>query len=256
MKSHYSQDYIDDVLVRFAYHSTGIEGNTLMLRDTQRILEGHVLPSSGDHSLRELYEVDNHRRAFDYAFEEAEKGTPYSGYFVCQMHQLLTDRILVDAGQYKTAGNRIRGARFRTAEPWEVPMKVQEWCDNLNWRLAHAKNFDDRLEALLDSHIKFEQIHPFSDGNGRTGRMLINYGLIMDHQPLLVIERNDRDHYIDLEAEEDVQGLMTYAKQKLAQEREDMENFYIIAERQAKFEKEQWQKIQNGTLALPKSLDQ
>lgn len=65
MKSHYSQDYIDDVLVRFAYHSTGIEGNTLTLRDTQRILEGHVLPSSGDHSLRELYEVDNHRRAFD-----------------------------------------------------------------------------------------------------------------------------------------------------------------------------------------------
>lgn len=52
MKSHYSQDYIDDVLVRFAYHSTGIEGNTLTLRDTQRILEGHVLPSSGDHSLR------------------------------------------------------------------------------------------------------------------------------------------------------------------------------------------------------------
>ena len=79
-------------------------------------------------------------------------------------------------------------------------MKVQEWCDNLNWRLAHAKNFDDRLEALLDSHIRFEQIHPFSDGNGRTGRMLINYGLIMDDKriPVDFVGYTKRPHSINV----------------------------------------------------------
>ncbi|RND41242.1 Fic family protein [Lacticaseibacillus paracasei] len=248
MTNHYSEEYLEDVLVRFAYHSTGIEGNTLTLRDTQRILEAHVLPSSENHSLRELYEVDNHRRAFDFLLTAAVEQQPFNSTLVRHLHYLLMDRIRVDAGEYKTAGNRIQGASFRTAEPFEVPFKIQEWCDNLNWRLDHAKTFDERLEALLDSHIKFEQIHPFSDGNGRTGRMLINYGLILDHQPLLVIERKDREHYIDLEAREDVNGLMAYAKEKIAVERQDMENFYVVAERQAKFEQAQWRKIRQQGL--------
>lgn len=251
MEQKYSKAYLEDVLVRFAYHSTGIEGNTLTLRDTQRILQGNLLPSSENHTLRELYEVDNHRRAFEYIFEQAKEKEPYNGTFVRQLHFLLTDRTLADAGQYKTEGNTITGADFRTAEPFEVTYKIQEWCENLNTRLENVTSFDERLEVLLDSHIKFERIHPFSDGNGRTGRMLLNYGLILDNQPLLVIERQDRDKYIDMEAKQDISSLMDYAKEKLSQERQDMENFYQTEERQVIFEKQQWEKIKNGELKLP-----
>lgn len=81
--------------------------------------------------------------------------------------------------------------------------------------------------------------------------MLLNYGLILDNQPLLVIERQDRDKYIDMEAKQDISSLMDYAKEKLSQERQDMENFYQTEERQVIFEKQQWEKIKNGELKLP-----
>jgi len=253
MYGKYSKGYIEDVLIRFAYHSTGIEGNTLSLDDTRMILQYGSLPSEQGHSLREVYEVENHRQAFDYIFQEAKDKQPFSPLLIRNIHRLLTDHILVDSGQYKTVPNYILGTDFQTTEPFEVPVKMQEWCDSLNQAFRQANTFDEKLTALMDSHIVFERIHPFSDGNGRTGRMLINYGLVLEQAPLLVIERNDRNQYIQFENNRDVQGLVGYAKEKLSSEQERMENFYKTAEKQEQFEKEQWKKINNGELKTPKS---
>ncbi len=77
MYGKYSQDYIEDVLIRFAYHSTGIEGNTLSLNDTRMILRYGRLPSEQGHSLHEVYEVENHRQTFDYVFQESKRATTF-----------------------------------------------------------------------------------------------------------------------------------------------------------------------------------
>lgn len=250
-----SQDYVKDVLIRFAYHSTGIEGNTLSLNDTRMILQYGGLPSESGHSLYEVYEVyevENHCQTFDYIFQEAKEQQPFSPLLVRNIHRLLTDHILADSGQYKSVQNYILGTDFQTTEPFEVPAKMQEWYDNLNQSFQQARTFDEKLTALIKSHIEFERIHPFSDGNGRTGRMLINYGLILEQAPLLVIERNYRDQYIQFETNQDVKGLVNYAKEKLTNEQERMDNFYQTAKKQRQFEKEQWEKIDNGETELPK----
>lgn len=247
MEYPYSRDYLEDVLVRFAYHSTGIEGNTLSLNDTRLILQFGQVPSTAGHSLREVYEVDNHRQAFDYLFQEASDQRPFSPFLVRNFHQLLTDHILPNAGQYKTTPNYIVGANFQTAEPFEVPAKIQKWCDELNAQFSQAKITKEVLTVLLEKHIEFEKIHPFSDGNGRTGRMLINYGLVLKHEPLLVIERENRDEYIRYEVNEDVSGLVKYAQQKLAPEKERMLNFYQTAEQIEKFQKQEEKRLAKPT---------
>lgn len=99
----------------------------------------------------------------------------------------------------------------------------------------------------MEKHIEFERIHPFSDGNGRTGRMLINYGLVLKKEPILVIERKNCDEYIQYEVNEDVPGLVKYAKNKLANERERMLNFYQTAERIKEFQKKEFNSFQKTT---------
>lgn len=72
----------------------------------------------------------------------------------------------------------IIGAEFQTASPGETPYLMTQLIDNLAYRLEVADSDDDKLLAILDTHIQFERIHPFSDGNGRTGRMVLNYSLL------------------------------------------------------------------------------
>lgn len=253
MNNPYSKEYLKDVLIRFAYHSTGIEGNTLTLNDTRLILAYGQLPSEKGHSLREVFEVENHRQAFDYLFKEAADKRPFSPLIVRNFHKLLTDHILPDGGQYKSLPNYIQGAEFKTAEPFEVPNKIQTWCNQLNQAFQTDKSLDDTLTTLMEKHIEFERIHPFSDGNGRTGRMLINYGLVLKKEPILVIERKNRDEYIQYEVNEDVPGLVKYAKNKLTNERERMLNFYQTAERIKAFQKKEFNLLQKTTKPFQKN---
>ena len=76
MSLNYSQKYLEDVLVRFAYHSTGIEGNSMTLGETRSVLLDGVIKTAAQRSLREIYEVDNHKASFHRLLIEADKQTP------------------------------------------------------------------------------------------------------------------------------------------------------------------------------------
>jgi len=95
---------------------------------------------------------------------------------------------------------------------------MQQLIDNLNYRLAVFTTEGEQLEAILDSHIQFERIHPFSDGNGRTGRLIMNYSLLKEGYPPLVIQTEDKGQYLELLAEQNVRGLMKYALEQMAKE--------------------------------------
>ena len=84
------------------------------------------------------------------------------------------------------------GASLETSKPYQVSTLVQEWCDNYNFRMENAKTSEERIEVIIDQHIKFEKIHPFSDGNGRTGRMLMIDSCIKENIPPIIIPKEEK----------------------------------------------------------------
>ena len=116
-------------------------------------------------------------------------------------------------------------SEFQTAAPGETPFLIQQLVDNLEYRLENAATEEEKLESILDTHIQFERIHPFSDGNGRTGRVLINYSLLQEGFPPLIIEKEAKATYVELLAKQDISGFLSFAKEILAKEQKRMQAF-------------------------------
>ncbi|WP_413371695.1 Fic family protein [Listeria monocytogenes] len=242
----FPKEYLQDVLVRLAHHSSAIEGNTISLADTVSIILHNKVTGKESYDLREIYEVKNHEQAFAYVMEEIEALRPISVPTIKQIHAYLTDRLQYDHGEFKTSANAILGADFQTASPQETPILVQQWVDNVNYRLGtHEESLekepskDDKLETILESHIDFERIHPFSDGNGRTGRMVMNYLLMENDFPPLIIKAEEKAVYMTYLANQDVSGFHTFAQQKLAQEKERVDQFRSTEKEQIQLPKKQ-----------------
>lgn len=151
----YKEDYLDDVLIRRAYHSSGIEGNTISLPETVSIILESTLPSSRK-SIREFYEIENHKQAFAYLMDALTKeGDFYLGQ-VETLHALLVDRLQHAPGHFKQQQNTIIGAEFKTASPEETPYLMRQWAENLLYRLEQAQEKTEILTILAESHIAFE----------------------------------------------------------------------------------------------------
>ena len=228
------QNYLDDMLVRLAHHSAGIEGNTISLPATVSIILNGTLPISSGATVREFYEIENHKQAFSNMLDHLESNDTLSVSIIKEVHADLTDRLQYDKGQFKKNVNLIIGADFQTASPSETPFLVQQLVDNLEYRLENAATDEEKLERILDAHIQFERIHPFSDGNGRTGRVIMNYSLLQEGFPPLIIEKETKATYIELLAKQDLDGFMSFAKEILAKEQKRMKAFQNMDQEQIK----------------------
>jgi Fic family protein len=229
------RDYLDDILVRLAHHSAGIEGNTISLPATVSIILNGTLPISSGATVREFYEIENHKQAFSNMLDHLENSDKLSVSIIKEIHADLTDRLQYDKGQFKKNENLIIGAEFQTVSPSETPFLVQQLVDNLDYRLENATTEEEKLESVLDTHIQFERIHPFSDGNGRTGRMLMNYSLLQEGFPPLIIEKEAKAIYIELLAKQDLSGFMSFAKGILAKEQKRMQSFQNMDQQRIKY---------------------
>ena len=232
----FTQDYLDDILVRLAHHSAGIEGNTISLPATVSIILNGTLPTSGKATVREFYEIENHKQAFECVIQHLVNEDSLSIEIVKEIHADLTDRLQYDRGQFKKNENMILGAEFQTASPSETPFLMTQLIDNLAYRLEGAESDDEKLIAVLDSHIQFERIHPFSDGNGRTGRMVLNYSLLQQGFPPLIIEKETKAQYIEFLGNQDINGFVQFAKEILEKEKKRMRAFRNIDQERIKFE--------------------
>lgn len=223
----YPQAYLADVVTRFAYHSNRIEGNKLTRGQTRAIILNKTVTVTGYEgvSLKDVYETDNQRCAFDHMLHLAANNAPLSIDTILSLQFDLTKNTLSTAGKFKTNDNAIIGADFNTTPKQLTPIEVKQWAENTEYQLKHAKTSDDYLKVLLDSHIKFERIHPFDDGNGRTGRDLINLKLMEQELPLLVIDSQDRPFYLTALSDQDTDALFAYAKAKLKTENARYQSF-------------------------------
>ncbi|MBD5316606.1 MAG: Fic family protein [Bacteroides sp.] len=234
----YPQEYIDDVLIRFAYNSNAIEGNTLTSGQTKAIILNETVTVTGIEGvkLRDVYEASNQKDAFYTMLNLANNMTPLSTDVVLNLHYELTKNTIPTAGKFKQNDNYIIGADFETSTVENVPLDIKQWVDNTNYRLKNSKDDTEFVNILMDSHIQFERIHPFDDGNGRTGRELINLELAKKGLPFLVIEEREKNQYITFEDNQDYVSLGKFAQIKMAQEKKRYQSFLTKLKKQKDYE--------------------
>ncbi|KPM56864.1 hypothetical protein CcI49_36865 [Frankia sp. CcI49] len=211
-----SPEYAEDVLVRLAHHSTAIEGNTLTLADTITLLVDERVPVAGT-PVRELYEVTNHYQALARLLTAVADGEPLTTELVRDLHAALMDHLTHDRGQYKTSSNIVTGASWRPTSPERVPELMLQWADQAEWQTANLDN-EALLEAIARAHIAVERIHPFSDGNGRTGRAIIAYQTIRRFGFPAIIQVAQRSGYIAMLDAQDTPALTRLLAVSLADE--------------------------------------
>ena len=212
-------EYFLDLSVRITYHSNAIEGNTLTLNETATIILGSTI--SGGKSVREVFEVLNHKKAIDYTLTELANDQKLDIYVIKNINKEILDRLNNNAGNFKRNNNAIIGADFETS----TPVLTKNWIENLNYRLELCKTDDEKLSEILNSHIEFERIHPFSDGNGRTGRLIMLYLCFQENISPFVIEKNDRALYMNYLREQNADIIFDKVKELQEFEKKRMEQF-------------------------------
>ena len=174
----------------WTYHSNAIEGNTLTLRETKVVLEGITV---GGKSLREHFEATNHRDAIHYVESVVAQREPLSEWLIRNIHRLVLKGIDDDeAGRYRQENVVIAGASTTPPDFLHLP---QEMSRLIAW---HERSMSmDTLRRSAELHTRFVKIHPFVDGNGRTGRLLMNFELMKAGYPPAIIQKEERLAYYD-----------------------------------------------------------
>jgi len=181
-------DIRDQFILKLTYHSNGIEGSTLTEPDTAAILfDNAALP---DKSLTEQLEAKNHQTALNYLFDYIAKDAKIDEGLILKLHSILMNGIRPDAGAYRNHGVRITGVNLPTANH----MSVRKLTGVV---LARAQGKTQDIIGLSASvHAAFEQIHPFSDGNGRIGRLLMNAMILKENiAPAIIHQEQKRLYY-------------------------------------------------------------
>lgn len=186
------------MMIEYTYNSNAIEGNTLTLRETQLIIEEGM--TVGGKSITETLEAKNHPEAIKFVERLVDAKSELTEEVILQLHKLIMSNITEDAGHYRTTGVKITGATFMPPPSSQVKPRIDEL---LKWL---RKNPDELtpIELAAICHHRFVQIHPFSEGNGRTARLLMNALLMKAGYPFIAtVPKLDRQKYLKTLAEAD-----------------------------------------------------
>ncbi len=176
----------EEFAVEYTYNSNAIEGNTLTLRETDLVLKGLTIDKK---PLKDHLEVIGHKEAFDFVRELVEKEADLNENVIKQIHYLVLSDKIQDRGVYRRVPVKIMGATNEPVQPYLIEPKMNELMHN------YKKNTEHIVSKLARFHIEFESIHPFIDGNGRTGRLLVNLELMKAGYPPIDIKFKDRLTY-------------------------------------------------------------
>ncbi len=169
------------------YASNAIEGNRLTLAETQVVLQGEVV---GGKLLRDHLEAIDHAEAWDAVLHWARSTEPVTPWLLRSLHSLVLRRSQPDtAGQFRTVPVAIAGSRLVPPDPSVVTPAVDDLMGEWNNATGHP------VTACAEMHARLMAIHPFVDGNGRTGRLLLNLWLMRHRYPPALLDPADRPRY-------------------------------------------------------------
>ena len=160
-----SEEYIQDLMVRMAHHSTAIEGNRISLDGVSSILLREYV--SEPMTIKELHEVENYKVFMKSMLEAISSSEELSLKLIKDFHKALCkDAIAGEAGAFKKIQNMIAGATFTPTRPYLVQEELTSWIADAKMLFHNANDLKSFFNALARLHIRLERIHPFSDGNG------------------------------------------------------------------------------------------
>ena len=176
----------EEFIIEYTYNSNAIEGNTLTLRETDLVLSGLTIDQK---PLKDHLEAVGHKEAFDFVSELVKNNVPISESVIKQIHYLVLADKKDDRGVYRKIPVRIMGAKHEPVQPYLIEPRMKQLLQDFNESAEHI------VTKLARFHIEFESIHPFIDGNGRTGRLLVNFELMKVGFPPIDIKFSDRIAY-------------------------------------------------------------
>ena len=177
--------------LEWTYNSNAIEGNTLTLKETKVVLEGITI---GGKTMREHLEVINHKEAIEFLEELVQYNNELSEMDIKNIHAIVLKGIdNENAGRYRTENVIISGASHIPPDAIIVP----ELMEKLIYRYDEWKEKYHPIIVAALLHAEFVKIHPFIDGNGRTARLLMNFEVMKNGYPPIIIKNEERHKYYD-----------------------------------------------------------
>lgn len=178
--------------VEMTYNSNAIEGNSLTLKETFWIVqEGLTIKGR---PLKDILEAKSHKDALDFLYDliDHSKRNTFSERTIKELHQLILQPIEAEyAGRYRDIDVFISGSKHTPPRAFHIALEMKKF---MRWLQAQKKKMHI-VEFAAIAHHMFVNIHPFADGNGRTGRLLMNVFLMQHGFPLTIIQKNDRKQY-------------------------------------------------------------
>ena len=163
---------MEEFVVNNTYDSNAIEGNSLTLRETALILQQGI--TIGEKPLRDHLEAIGHRDAFTYIEDVCRSAEPLSERVIKEIHSLVLMNDAANRGAYRSVPVTIVGAAHTPPQPYLIGIQMETLLDDY----ADMTGTKHIVEAIAEFHLRFEGIHPFIDGNGRTGRLIMNFELM------------------------------------------------------------------------------
>lgn len=218
------QSYVKAFELEYTHNSTAIEGNTLTLLETKVVLEEGI--SVGGKMLREIYEVINHNKAYQYIKSCINDEKPLNEGIIKDIHALLTENIMI-GGVYRNVEVYISGAAHTPPVPNEMYQQVKNFYADLA-----QKDNADIIELAAWTHAEFVRIHPFADGNGRTSRLIMNYHLLANgYLPISIAKETRLEYFNAVEAYAVRRDLKPFADMIALLEEQQLDRYLGMIER-------------------------
>jgi len=182
-----NSDIKDNFILKLTYHTNKIEGSTLSEAETASIIFDNI--SISNKTIIEQLEAKNHQAAIIYMFNFISQRKRIDENFILKLHSILMNGIINNAGLYRNHNVRIVGSNLPTANYISIPNLMSKLILEINSKEKNIISLSSRI------HSNFEQIHPFSDGNGRIGRILLSAMLLKKNYPPAIIKQEEKQYY-------------------------------------------------------------
>lgn len=214
-----NQAYLEDFITRAVYNSNALEGSTLTRNETYALnFDSNHCNVNGN--AKDIHQAINHKKAMMEVLKRVTNHTPLNEDFLKQINDMINENILF-GGAYRVDPAKVSGSSKVFANAHEIESFLERFIDSYNELVDNG--FD--MRDVANMHIRFENIRPFSDGNGRTGRILINSMLISGNKTPIVIPLDYRNDYIKMLDTNNVEGLAELFEELQKEEQKRLENF-------------------------------